>query len=46
MVPLGVDLLAEGKQVFGTNIGTQTAALAGLPVNGQFGHGFRLLIKW
>jgi hypothetical protein len=43
VITFGIDLLAQGKQMFGTNVGAQAAALAGLAVNGQFGHGSRLL---
>jgi hypothetical protein len=43
MITFGIDLLAQGKQMFGTNVGTEAAAFTGLAVNGQFGHGSRLL---
>jgi hypothetical protein len=45
MISFGVDLLAQRKQMLGTDIGTEAAALAGLTVDGQLGHDFRLLRK-
>ena len=45
MISFGVDLLAQRKQMFGTDIGAEAASLAGLTVDGQLGHDFRLLRK-